>query len=132
MNQDGSIQLQAGEIEIGQGADTAFSQMAVRGCAEAFKKHILETAYRYENRSYLMDIADGNIIRTTDGIVLMSLGDLAVNVLYDLEHNGRLTMEKSTQIKTNAYTFGCCFAEVEVDLEMCSVKLLDIINVHDA
>ena len=41
-------------------------------------------------------------------------------------------MEKTTQIKTNAYTFGCCFAEVEVDLALCNVKLLNIINVHDA
>ena len=28
MNQDGSIQVQVGETEIGQGADTAFAQMA--------------------------------------------------------------------------------------------------------
>ena len=173
MNQDGSIQLQVGETEIGQGADTAFAQMAaetlglpfekvhvvscqdtdvtpygtgayasrqtytagmaIRGCAEAFKSHILEVAYRYTRmQPYIMDIADGNIIRRTDGRVLMSLGDLAMRTLYDLDHNEHLTMEKSTQIKTNAYTFGCCFAEVEVDLAMCSVKVLDIINVHDA
>ena len=173
MNQDGSIQLQVGETEIGQGADTAFSQMAaetlgipfekvhivscqdtdvtpygtgayasrqtyaagmaIRGCAESFKAHILEVAYRYTRmQPYIMDIVDGNIIRKTDGRVLMSLGDLAKTSLYDLEHNEHLTMEKTTQIKTNAYTFGCCFAEVEVDLAMCSVKLLNIINVHDA
>ena len=28
LNQDGSIQIQLGETEIGQGADTAFAQMA--------------------------------------------------------------------------------------------------------
>ncbi len=173
MNQDGSIQLQVGETEIGQGADTAFSQMAaqtlgipfekvhivscqdtdvtpygtgayasrqtytagmaIRGCAEAFKKHILEVAYRYTRmQPYLMDIVDGNIVRTTDGRVLMSLGELALTVLYDREQNEHLTMEKTTQIKTNAYTFGCCFAEVEVDIPLCQVKLLNIINVHDA
>ena len=173
MNQDGSIQLQVGETEIGQGADTAFSQMAaqtlgipfekvhivscqdtdvtpygtgayasrqtytagmaIRGCAEEFRKHILDVAYRYTRmQPYLMDIADGNIIRTTDGRILMTLGELALTVLYDRERNEHLTMEKSTQIKTNAYSFGCCFAEVEVDIPMCRVKLLDIINVHDA
>lgn len=62
----------------------------------------------------------------------MSLADLAVKVLYDLEHNNHLTMEKSTQIKTNAYSFGGCFAEVEVDIAMCRVKVLNILNVHDA
>ena len=173
MNQDGSIQLQSGETEIGQGADTAFSQMAaetlgipfgkvhviscqdtditpfglgayasrqtyaagmaIRNCAEAFKSHILETAYRYTRmQPCIMDIKDGNIIRATDGRVLMSLADLAVKVLYDLEHNNHLTMEKSTQIKTNAYSFGGCFAEVEVDIAMCRVKVLNILNVHDA
>ena len=173
MNQDGSIQVQVGETEIGQGADTAFSQMAaetlgipfekvhivscqdtdvtpfgtgayasrqtytagmgVRGCAEAFKAHIIEVAYRYTRmQPYLMDIVDGNIIRKTDGRVLMSLGELATTVLYDTNQNEHLTMEKTTQIKSNAYSFGCCFAEVEVDIPMCQVKLLNIINVHDA
>ena len=173
MNQDGSIQVQVGETEIGQGADTAYTQMAaetlglpfekvhvvscqdtdvtpfgtgayasrqtytagmgVRGCAEAFKQHILEVAYRYTRmQPYLMDIKDGNIVRTTDGRVLMTLGELATTTLYDREHNEHLTMEKTTQIKSNAYSFGCCFAEVEVDIPMCQVKLLNIINVHDA
>lgn len=173
MNQDGSIQLQVGETEIGQGADTAFAQMAaqtlgipyemvhvvscqdtdvtpygtgayasrqtyaagmaIRGCAEDFKRHILEVAYRYTRmQPYLMDIQDAKIVRTTDGRVLMTLGELAARTLYDLDQNEHLTMEKSTQIKTNAYSFGCCFAEVEVDIPMCQVKLLNIVNVHDA
>ena len=173
MNQDGSVQVQVGETEIGQGADTAYTQMAaetlglpfekvhvvscqdtdvtpygtgayasrqtytagmgIRGCAEAFKSHILEVAYRYTRmQPYLMDIIDGNIIRKTDGRILMPLGDLALTVLYDREHNEHLTMEKTSQIKSNAYSFGCCFAEVEVDIPMCHVKLLNIINVHDA
>ena len=81
---------------------------------------------------YLMDIKDGNIVRTTDGRILMTLGELALTTLYDRERNEHLTMETSTQIKSNAYSFSCCFAEVEVDIPMCQVKLLDIINVHDA
>ncbi len=173
MNQDGSVQLQLAETEIGQGADTAFAQMtaetlgipfekvhvvtsqdtdvtpfgtsayasrqtyaagmAIRDCAEAFKKHILEVAYTYTRmQPYLMDIVDGNIIRTTDGRVLMTLAELAATKLYDLQNSEHLTMQKTTQLKSNAYSFGCCFAEVEVDIPMCSVKVLDIINVHDA
>ena len=34
-------------------------------------------------------------------------------------------------IRNNAYSFGCTFAEVEVDIPMCKVKLLNILNVHD-
>ena len=172
VNQDGSVQVQVGDTEIGQGADTAFSQMAaetlglpfemihimscqdtditpfgtgayasrqsyvagmaIRNTAEALKDKILETAYRYTRmQPYLMDIVDGNIIRTTDGRVLMSMGELATKALYDMDNSIHLSAEKTSQTKTNAYSFGCCFAEVEVDIPMCKVKLLNIINVHD-
>ena len=173
MNQDGSIQVQVGDTEIGQGADTAFGQMAaqtmglpldmvhvmsnqdtditpfgtgayasrqtyvtgmaVRKCAEAFKDKILKKQFEYTRmQPYLCDIIDGQIVRVTDGRVLMSLGDLATHSIYDLVNSEHLTMEVTSQAKTNAYSFGCCFAEVEVDIPMCKVKLLDIINVHDA
>ncbi len=172
VNQDGSVQVQVGDTEIGQGADTAFSQMtaetlgipfekvhilscqdtdvtpfgtgayasrqtyvagmAIRDCAEALKDKILEIQYRYTRmQPYLCDITDGNIVRMTDGRVLMSLGELATAALYDTEKSIHITMEKTTQTKSNAYSFGCCFAEVEVDIPMCKVKLLNIINVHD-
>jgi xanthine dehydrogenase molybdenum-binding subunit len=172
LNQDGSVQVQVGDTEIGQGADTAFSQMAaetlgipfdhvhilscqdtdvtpfgtgayasrqsyvtgmaIRGCAEALKDKILDTAYRYTRmQPYLMDIEDGNIIRTTDGRILMSLGELALTALYDREQSIHIAAEKTTQAKSNAYSFGCGFAEVEVDIPMCKVKILNIINVHD-
>ena len=172
LNQDGSVQVQVGDTEIGQGADTAFSQMAaetigvpfemihilscqdtdvtpfgtgayasrqsyvtgmaIRTTAEALKDKILETAYRYTRmQPYLMDIMDGKIIRTTDGRELMTLGELASTALYSHEDSIHITAEKTTQTKTNAYSFGCCFAEVEVDIPMCKVTLLNIINVHD-
>ncbi len=172
VNQDGSVQVQVGDTEIGQGADTAFSQMAaetlglpfdmihimscqdtditpfgtgayasrqtyvsgmaIRNCAEALKERILETAYRYTRmQPYIMDICDGNIIRATDGRVLMSMGELATRALYDLDNSVHLTMEKTSQTKTNAYSFGCCFVEIEIDIEMCKVRILNIINVHD-
>ena len=172
LNQDGKVQLQVGDTEIGQGADTAFSQMAadtlgidpkdvhvfscqdtdvspfgtgsyasrqtyvtgmaIRATAIELKDKILQKAYEYTRmQPYLMDIVDGNIIRTTDGRVLMSLGELATTALYDTAASVHITAEKTTQTKSNAYSFGCCFAEVEVDIEMCTVKLVDIINVHD-
>ena len=172
LNQDGSIQVQVGETEIGQGADTAYTQMAaetigvpfekihilscqdtdvtpfglgayasrqtytagmaIRTTAEALKDRILEVAFRYTRmQPYLMDIIDGNIVRVTDGRILMTLGDLALTALYDLESSIHISAEKTTNIHSNAYSFGCCFAEVEVDIPMCHVKLLNIINVHD-
>ena len=79
----------------------------------------------------LLDIKDGNIVRKTDNRVLMSLGELATEALYSLTHSEHLTAESTYQIKSNAYSFGCCFAEVEVDIPLCKVTVLDIINVHD-
>ena len=79
----------------------------------------------------LLDIVDGRIIRRTDGRVLMTLGELATEALYSLSHSEHLTAESTYQIKNNAYSFGCSFAEVEVDIPLCKVKLLKLINVHD-
>lgn len=173
LNQDGSIQVQVGETEIGQGADTAFAQMAaetvgipveqvhvvtnqdtditpfgtgayasrqtymagfsINQTAALLKSHILDTAQeltRHTKES--LDIVNGNIIRIGDGEVLMSLGDLAMEKLYSLTNNGHLTAESSYQAKTNAFSFGCTFAEVEVDIPACKVTLTNIVNVHDA
>ena len=78
-----------------------------------------------------LDIIDGNIVRVSDGRALMTLGDLANEVLYSLTNCEHITAESTYQIKSNAYSFGCCFAEVEVDIPLCRVNVLDIINVHD-
>ena len=172
LNQDGSIQLQMGETEIGQGADTAFAQMAaetlgipfemvhvvssqdtdvtpfstgayasrqtymagfsIRQTGELLKEKIIETAHELTRQmKENIDIVNGNVVRITDGEVLMSLGELATEKLYSLTDNGHLTAESSYQIKNNAYSFGCTFAEVEVDIPGCRAQVTDILNVHD-
>ena len=172
LNQDGSIQVQTGETEIGQGCDTAFAQMAADAVGIPFEDvHIVSTqdtdvtpfgtgAYasrqtyiggfsirqtgqllRERILSYAqeltrqpaanLDLIDGKIVRITDGRELMTLGELATEALYSLTHSQHITAESTYQIKNNAYSFGCTFAEVEVDIPLCKVKLLDIVNVHD-
>lgn len=172
LNQDGSVQVQLAETEIGQGADTAFAQMtaatlgipfemvhviscqdtditpfgtgsyasrqtyvggfAIKQTALLLKERILKYAYELTRMpSFNLDIKDGKIVRTTDGRELMTLGELSTEALYSLSHSQHLTSESTYQIKSNAYSFGCCFAEVEVDIPMCKVKLVNIINVHD-
>lgn len=172
LNQDGSIQVQLGETEIGQGADTAFAQMAsdavgvpfecvhmvscqdtdvtpfgtgayasrqtyvggfaIKQTADILRQKILDYAHELTRMPvYNLELADGEIIRTTDQKVLMSLGELATTALYSLTDSRHITAESTYQIKSNAYSFGCCFAEVEVDIAACRVKLVDMINVHD-
>ena len=172
LNQDGSVTLQLGETEIGQGADTAFSQMAaeilgistdevhivsnqdtditpfgtgayasrqtyvggfsIAKTAGLLKQKILDYAYILTNMPpSITDIKNSMIIRTTDNRELISLRDLATEALYSLSDSRHITAESTAQIKSNAYSFGCCFAEVEVDIDMCKAKLTKIINVHD-
>ena len=61
----------------------------------------------------------------------MSLSELAMTAQYNPVHSEHITAESTYTIRNNAYSFGCTFAEVEVDIPMCKVKLLNILNVHD-
>jgi len=172
LNQDGSVQLQLAETEIGQGADTAFSQMAaeelgiplkkvhiisaqdtdvtpfgtgayasrqtyvggfaVQQTARIMKERILSYAHELTRMTvHNLDIEDGYIVNIKNGRRLMSLAELATTALYSLEHSRHITAESTYQVKSNAYSFGCSFAEVEVDIPLCKVKLVNMINVHD-
>jgi xanthine dehydrogenase molybdenum-binding subunit len=172
LNQDGSIQLQIAETEIGQGADTVFAQMAsetlnipfenvhvistqdtditpfgtgayasrqtymagfvIKQTALLLKKRILDYAHyitRIEINS--LDLKDGWIVNSNNDRKLISLKELALEALYSMARSEHMTAESTYQVKTNAYSFGCSFAEVEVDIPLCKVKILNLINVHD-
>ena len=172
LNQDGSLQFQTGETEIGQGCDTAYSQMvadavgipledvhvvstqdtdvtpfgtgayasrqtyvggfSIMQTAMALRERILRIAHAQTRMPVSnLDLVDGKIVRKPDGRILKTLGDLATEALYSLEDSQHITAETTAQIKSNAYSFGCSFAEVEVDIPMCKVELLNIVNVHD-
>ena len=172
LNQDGSIQVQTGETEIGQGCDTAYAQMAadavgipvenvhmvssqdtdvtpfglgayasrqtyiggfsIAQTGALLKERILKYATELTRQaSCLLDLVDGNIVRISDGRVLMTLGELATEALYSMTNSQHITAESTYQIKNNAYSFGCSFAEVEVDIPLCKVRLVDMVNVHD-
>jgi xanthine dehydrogenase molybdenum-binding subunit len=172
MNQDGSLQFQIGETEIGQGADTAFAQMVADTVGIPFEKvHVISTqdtdltpfgTGAYASRQtyvagfaihdiglklkakilayaeYLLkrpvdglDLVDGIIIDKETGDAIMPLDELATTALYSMDKAEHFSAEGTAQIKCNAYSFGCGFAEVEVDIPMCKVKLLSMVNVHD-
>lgn len=50
-----------------------------------------------------MDIVDGNIIRSTDGKVLMSLKELAMTAQYSAAKSERITTESTFTIRNNTY-----------------------------
>ena len=173
LNQDGSAQLQMGATEIGQGADTVFTQMAaettgirledihivtvqdtdvapfdtgayasrqtyvsgmaVKKTAEKFKARILDyAAYLKKRPADTMDLRDSAVVDAHTGEKLVELADLAMEAFYSLDRSVHITAEETYHCKDNTFSFGCCFAEVEVDIPLGKVKVLDIINVHDS
>ncbi|MDR1620611.1 MAG: xanthine dehydrogenase molybdenum-binding subunit XdhA [Clostridiales bacterium] len=172
LNQDGSVQVQLGETEIGQGADTAFAQMtadvlgipfhdvhmistqdtditpygtgayasrqtyvggmSIRQTANMLKEKIISYAHELTRMQiYDLDIQNASIIHRPTGNALLSLGELATEALYSLSHSEHFSAEATYQCKTNAYSLGCAFAEVEVDIPLCKITLLNIVNAHD-
>ena len=173
LNLDGTVTMQCGETEIGQGADTAYAMMtaeaiglksykdvhviscqdtditptgtgayasrqtyvagfSIRQTADLLKEKILKRAQALTRQMpYNMDIVDGNIIRREDKMVLMSLQELAMTAQYDTVNSEHITAESTYTIRNNAYSFGCTFAEVEVDIAMCKAQVTRILNVHD-
>ena len=106
---------------------------SIRQTALLLKERILKYAHELTRMpEYNLDIVEGNIVRTTDGRILMSLGELSTEALYSLTNSQHLSAESTSQIKSNAYSFGCTIVEAEVDIPMCKVKLIDIVNAHDA
>ena len=173
LNLDGTVTMQCGETEIGQGADTAYAQMtaeavglasyrdvhviscqdtditptgtgayasrqtyvagfSIKQTADLLREKILKRA-SHETRQdpACMDIVDGNVVRKADGKVLISLKDVAMKAQYDTVHSEHITAESTFTIRNNAYSFGACFVEVEVDLAMCKAQVTKILNVHD-
>ena len=151
LNQDGSLQFQTGETEIGQGCDTAYTQMVAEAVGVPVEDvHVVSTqdtdvtplgtgayasrqtyiggfsimqtaqalrgadfAYAHEQTRMPvsnLDLVEGKIVRKSDGRELKTLGDLATESLYSLEHSQHITAETTAQIKSNAYSFGCSFA----------------------
>lgn len=173
LNQDGSLQLQMGATEIGQGADTVFSMMAaetigvsldkvhiiskqdtdvtpydtgayasrqtyvsgmaVKKTAESLKAKILDFAgFMLKKEAYDLDIQDNMIVHKNQNKALLSVADVAIESCYSLTNSVHIAAEETHHCTDNTYAFGVCFAEVEVDIPMCQVKVLDIINVHDS
>lgn len=189
LNEDGSVQIQLGETEIGQGADTVFAQMAastlginfedvhvvstqdtdltpfgngayasrqsyvggmaVHKTALILKDKILDCAADYAKLpKATLDIKDGAIVDLSGGTdggaggggtsgggnggkKLFPLAELVTWQIYKIDGAGHLSAEASVKAASNAYSFGCTFAEVEVDIPLAKVKLLNIVNAHD-
>lgn len=172
LNQDGSVQVQMGATEIGQGSDTIFTQMVaeiigipvenvnmistqdtdvtpfdtgayasrqsyVSGMAA--KKAAMEMKAKIEEHAHFMlklpvgnlELKDNNIIIKQTGEIVASVKEVAMHALYNTERSVHITAEVTNQCKSNTFSFGVCFADVEVDIPLGKIKVNKVINVHD-
>ncbi len=173
LNQDGSMQLEMGATEIGQGADTVFAQMAaevtgitfdrvntistqdtdtapfdtgayasrqtyvsgmaVKKTGEIFKKRILDYAsYMLGRPAGALDLKENRIVDRETGEGLLPMEELAMTAFYSLDRSEHITAEATSHCKSNTFSSGACFVEVEVDMPLGKVKVTNIINVHDS
>lgn len=171
LNQDGTIIMQVGAAEIGQGSDTVLSQIAaetlnvpfdriipvstqdtdvtpfdlgayssrqtyvsgeaVKLAAIELRRKILDYAQTLTGLSpEKMDIVNGNLV-DSEKHPLVSLEELALNSYYNREVANVLTADISHHLKSNCLISGACFAQVEVDISLCKVKVLEIYDVMD-
>ncbi|MDD2232462.1 MAG: xanthine dehydrogenase molybdenum-binding subunit XdhA [Sphaerochaetaceae bacterium] len=173
LNQDGTVQLQMGATEIGQGADTVFSQMcadtvgiplesvhvistqdtditpydtgayasrqtyvcgmAVKKTGLSLKRKILEfAAFMLHKDVSDLDLKDSWIVHTVSNEKLIALSDVAMEACYSLTNSHHIAAEETHHCSDNTYSFGACFADIDVDIPLCKIHVNNIINVHDS
>ena len=104
---------------------------AIKKVGEEFREKLLSYAAELFPDADGLTILDRHIADGS-GEKLISLADLALNAFYSLEHSVHITAEDTNHCKDNTFSFGCCFAEVEVDIPVGKVRVLRIVNVHDS
>jgi xanthine dehydrogenase molybdenum-binding subunit len=154
LNQDGSVHLQMGATEIGQGADTIFAQMTAETLGVPFAQVNVVTTQDTDGSPFdtgayasrqtyvggqavmrtarqLKDKRGNIVVARTPETTVMSMQDVAMDAYYDKNRGGQITAEISYKTRTNATSFGCTFVDLDVDIPMCRVKIKEIYNVHD-
>jgi xanthine dehydrogenase molybdenum-binding subunit len=112
---------------------TYVSGMAVKKTAKVFRKRLLEFAGTMLNKDpWDLDIKNNYVVHMNKDEQLLAIKTVAEESCYSLTNSTHISAEESHHCSDNTYTFGVCFAEIEVDIPMCHIKVLDIINVHDS
>jgi xanthine dehydrogenase molybdenum-binding subunit len=112
---------------------TYVTGMAIKQTAELLKERVVDFAALELGRAAPgLDLRGRQIVDKDSGEPLMPLADLALEAFYSLEHSRHLTAESTYHCQHNTFSFGACFAELQVDIPLGKVGILNIINVHDS
>ncbi len=132
-------------VRVSSGQDTDFSPFdsgayasrqtyvaghAVKECAETMLEKILAYAREMMGNQRLR-LLDGHIVDKEDK-PLLTLAALAEDAIYHKERGGQLFAESSLKVRANPASFGCTFVRVEVDLELCRLKVTHLLNMHES
>ncbi len=174
LQQDGTFFLICGATEIGQGADTAFAQMAaqtlgvhidcvrvvstqdtdfspfdpgayasrqtyingfaIQKAAEIMRHKVLEYAsVMTGHHAESLTLADKDIVFARNPeTTLLSLHELALDAFYNKDRGCQLFAEAGVKVTDNPPSYGCTFAEIEVDIPLCRIHVKKLLNVHDS
>ena len=107
---------------------------AVAETASLLRRKILEHA------ALMLEVPAAQLTIDNDRIINIGhsdtpsllISELALDAYYNKFRGQQITAEVSRKVTTNAYSYGCTFVEVEIDIAMCQVNILNIQNVHDA
>ena len=62
----------------------------------------------------------------------MTVSDVSLDAHTDLNHAQPFTADVTNQARVNAFSYGCTFVAVDVDLRTGKVDVTEIVNVHDS
>lgn len=79
-----------------------------------------------------IDLLDDYIIRIENDERLISLKEVILNSMYNLNSTEHLTAEETYTGLNNAFAFGACFADICVDIPIGKIKINKIYSIHDS
>lgn len=110
---------------------TYVSGTALKQAGEKLRTQILDyAAYLYPNAQGGLTLRDHAIFDNV-GNEVCTLGSLALEAYYNMEHNDQLHAHETVTLHTNAFAVGCTFVDVTVDMPLGQVTINNIISVQD-
>ncbi|MPN23132.1 putative xanthine dehydrogenase molybdenum-binding subunit XdhA [bioreactor metagenome] len=106
---------------------------AIKKAGEEFRTRLLSYAAGMLDRpADKLAVAGRDIADLGTGEALLSLESLAMETFYSLSNSEHITAEVTNHCTDNTFSFGCGFAEIEVDIPVGKVRILRLVNVHDS
>ncbi|MBM6937606.1 xanthine dehydrogenase molybdenum-binding subunit XdhA [Pseudoflavonifractor phocaeensis] len=112
---------------------TYVTGMAIKKVGLQFRQKLLDYAAEVLDRpAEGLTIQNRAVCDASTGEVLRTLEEISQEAFYSFRRSVHITAEDTNQCKDNTFAFGCCFAQVEVDIPVGKVKILHLVNVHDS